>query len=133
MLKRSKQLDPANATILAQLATALRKQPEKQAEYRQALSESEETRTDYIRFTQLVDNEVVDHPTDPARRVELARFLFKVKRDGLALFWVREALAIDPKYPPAHEVLYQHYLAAGESAKAAEHKAFLTESAPGKR
>jgi tetratricopeptide (TPR) repeat protein len=130
LLRRAKELDPANATVLAQLATALRKQPGRQADYRKALSESEEVRAGYIRFTQLVDNEVVENPNDPARRVELARFLFKVKRDGLAIFWVRQALGIDPAFRPAHEALYDHYTAAGETAKAAEHKAFLDAATP---
>jgi tetratricopeptide (TPR) repeat protein len=125
LLLRARDLDPFHVLVRHQLVAALRKQPGRQADVRAALAELEEVQRLVTRFGTIVRQDLVERPNDPAVLTEYGGLLLRAKKEEMGRYWLQQALAVDPAYRPAHQALYDHYTAAGDTARAAVHKPFL--------
>lgn len=74
----------------------------------QELARIVEERKEYDKITVLRD-QINQNKSNTAARVEMGRILFKYESEKFGLFWVRSALAHDPKCKDAHQFLGDYY------------------------
>jgi tetratricopeptide (TPR) repeat protein len=61
----------------------------------------------------------------PEKLTEFGEVLLSVGLDDKAVYWLNEALKVDPGYVPAHEALAKYYEAHNDPAQAAEHRKLI--------
>lgn len=64
-------------------------------------------------------------PHDPAPATEIGGLLLQIGQDRQGLYWMDTALARDPGYRPAHQVLADYFERKGDTERAAAHRKFL--------
>jgi predicted Zn-dependent protease len=118
--------DPSDAEARYLLVTAL--QVQGRAE------ESAAALAEYERFKVLVERankllrEQADNPKAGAEAAfEIGDLLLQVGRERTALYWLDQALARNPRYRPAHQVLADYYERKGDREKAAAHRRQLAD------
>lgn len=77
-----------------------------------------EERKEYDKITGLRD-QINQNRNNTAARVEMGKILFKYESEKFGLFWVRSALAYDPKCQEAHQFLGEYYAKKAEQAPSA--------------
>jgi len=71
----------------------------------------------------LLLRKIAEQPTDPKLLTEVGRRFLAIGEERLGIDWLTRALKYDPKYDRAHAALADYYEQAGQSAKAAVHRA----------
>jgi len=74
-----------------------------------------EERREYDKITVLRD-QINQNQNNTAARVQMGKILYKYESERFGLFWVRSALAYDPKCKEAHQFLGEYYVSKAEKA-----------------
>jgi|GEM_PF-801070 len=81
----------------------------------------------------LANKMLKDEATNPSQSADVAseigRLMKDIGRERLGLYWFEQALSRDPMHRPTHLLLAEHYAKAGDSKKAAYHRAKSGEKA----
>ena len=121
-LRQALARDPQNAEARYSLYLSLQGQPGRQEEARQELARSRQDRQLRDRLTRLLRTELSARPNDPNLAAEAGELLLQVGEDERGLFWLRRALALDPRHAASHRALIAYYERTNNPAKAAEHR-----------
>jgi tetratricopeptide (TPR) repeat protein len=87
-----------------------------------------EERQEYDKITVLRD-QINQNQSDTAARVEMGTILFKYESERFGLFWIRSALAFDPKCKEAHQFLADYYAKKAETTLDAAEKQLYQQKA----
>ncbi len=88
----------------------------KHKEAEEVLARITEERREYDKITVLRD-QINQDQSNTAARIQMGRILYKYESERFGLFWIRSALAYDPKCKEAHEFLSTHYATKAASAQ----------------
>jgi Tfp pilus assembly protein PilF len=83
-----------------------------------------EERKEYDKITLLRD-QINQNQSNTAARVEMGKILYKYESEKFGLFWIRSALAYDPKCRDAHQFLGEYYAKKAEEVTSAGEKQML--------
>ena len=90
------------------------------------LKVAEQVRERSERLGELQSRKLAEQPLDPALHYEMAMLLMRAGQTEPAVSWLQSALAMDPKYRPAHAALADHYGRIGRKDLADEHRKLAT-------
>lgn len=119
---RSVRLDPGDLPTRTQYALVLGRNG-KPAEAAAEQDAVQRLQADYERLTELSRNPRGAGPNDPATLHEIGVIALRAGQPADALRWFQAALRVAPDHPPTHQALTAYYLAAGNPALAAHHRA----------
>ena len=125
-LRRALAADPSDTEVRYVLVRSLHQQG-KEAAAAAEQAEYERHKDLLERANHLLQEEARGPaaPTDPAPAAEIGKLLLQIGQDRQGLYWMDTALARDPKYRPAHEVLAEYFERKGDGERAATHRRFL--------
>jgi tetratricopeptide (TPR) repeat protein len=78
-----------------------------------------------------VRNKIAVQPNNPALHCQLGTIFLELGETTVGEVWLRNALARDPQYAPAHTALAQLYQSQGDETRAALHREQAKLAAPG--
>ncbi len=85
-------------------------------------------RREYDKITVLRD-QINQNQNNTAARVQMGKILYKYESERFGLFWVRSALAYDPKNKEAHQFLGEYYFSKAEKATQSNEKRLYEQKA----
>ncbi|HEY3788214.1 MAG TPA: tetratricopeptide repeat protein, partial [Urbifossiella sp.] len=118
-LRRAAAALPGDYQAQFQLAEALRILGKPEAAAQMKIAEQVRDRSE--RLGELQSRKLAEQPLDPALHVEMATLLMQSGQTEVAVRWLESALALDPKFRPAHAALAEYHAKRGEP-EAAEHQ-----------
>ena len=121
-LRKALERTPQNAEARYSLYLSLQGQPGRQKEAQQELARSRQDRQLRDRLTRLLRTELSARPNDPNLAAEAGQLLLQVGEDERGLFWLRRALALDPRHAASHKALIAYYERTNNPTKAEEHR-----------
>lgn len=119
-LQRAAALLPNDYQSHWLLYESLRQQGKPEAAVQLKVAEQVRERSE--RLGELQSRRLADFPLDPALHVEMATLLMRSDRSEVAVSWLQSALALDPKFRPAHAALAEYFERSGQKALAEEHR-----------
>jgi predicted Zn-dependent protease len=107
-LREAVARSPSDHRALYNLVRCLRENG-KDEEAGRRQQELDQREKDLKRYDEIVRQEMVERPRDPALHCALGELLLRggYRREGL--YWLQSALRIDPNYAPARRALADHY------------------------
>jgi tetratricopeptide (TPR) repeat protein len=107
-LRQAVQADPENTQARYNFVLCLNQngKDEESQEQNQILKQKED---DLKRFNDVVNQELMRRPLDPALHCELGQLLLRGGHVEEGLRWLHSALSQDPNYAPARQALAEHY------------------------
>jgi tetratricopeptide (TPR) repeat protein len=126
-LRLALKQDPSDHEALYMLNTVLRnlgRTDEAVAVY--ALYEKKQKQL--LRVNELLRAEGKHPSNNPKIYAELGSLLVALGREKIAMFWLTQALQLEPRNRVAHQALIEYYLQKGDHEKAAAHRAAIRET-----
>ncbi len=120
-LEQSTKDPEARYTLYECLNSQENREPEAAAE----LARWEQTKRDRDRLTRLLRTELDRKPKDADLAAEAGTLLLEQGEAQRGLFWLRRALAIDPRNAASHRALVAYYERNNNPTKAEEHRRLL--------
>jgi tetratricopeptide (TPR) repeat protein len=99
--------EPSNHRALFNLINCLH-QNGKEEEARQRQRQLEQRESDLKRFNEIVTQEMVQRPRDPALHCTLGELLLRGGYREEGLYWLGSALRLDPQYAPARRLVEEY-------------------------
>jgi tetratricopeptide (TPR) repeat protein len=129
-VRRALRVDPLNLDAHGTLYRALKQQGNRDAEAAAELERTEQIKRDVERLTFLLREQVDRSASNAAPPCEAGTLLLRLGQEQSGLFFLHQALKIDPKYRPAHEALAAFY-AERDPQQAEEHRRLAEGAEPG--
>jgi tetratricopeptide (TPR) repeat protein len=122
-LKQALRLAPTKHDALYTLSLCLQEQgPGRRAEAARYRAQWKKVMADTKRLDVLVRVGLRQARDNPAVPFEIGTLCLKYGKVERGLAWLREALRLDPGYPPAHQALAEYYQGIGDKKQAARHR-----------
>jgi tetratricopeptide (TPR) repeat protein len=120
-LRRGLALNPADPEMLYILHRCLRRQPGRQEEADRCLEQYNQLTKDLERLNVLLrsDGAAAENAETAS---ETGRLLLRVYQESVGLYWLHQALEINPLHRPTHEVLAAYYEKQNDPEQAREHR-----------
>src|SRR5262249_41001685 len=100
----------------------------KPAEAKKVFAQMKQIEEDTARIRELADQDLKRSPHNPNTLHELGKLLLRTGSAEQGLDWLRRALDLDPHHRPTHALLADFYERAGDSGRAARHRALAREA-----
>jgi tetratricopeptide (TPR) repeat protein len=126
-LRKALAGDPGNPQARYALYRSLQGQPGRQDEARQELERWRKDRRDRDRLTRLLRTELAARPNDPDLAAEAGALFLQLGEEQKGLFWLRRALAANPRHAAGHQALIAYYERTGQPDRAARQRRLLAD------
>jgi Flp pilus assembly protein TadD len=107
-LRQAVARDPSDHRALSNLIRCLH-QNGREAEAERWQEQLDQRENDLKRFNEIVTQEMVQRPRDPALHCTLGELLLRGGYREEGLYWLRSALRLDPQYARARQALEEYY------------------------
>ncbi len=121
-LRKALERSPLDADARYALYLALQAQPGREADAREELDRWQRDRKTRDRLTRLLRVELDQKPNDANLACEAGELLMQQGEERKGLFWLRRALALDPRHAAAGRALAAYYERHNESAPSGPEK-----------
>jgi tetratricopeptide (TPR) repeat protein len=126
-LRKAVEVKPHDPEALYSLFRCLQGQPDRQQEADRVRARWEQEGKMQKRLTTLLRKDLSVHPHDAELAREAGELFLHLGEENRGLFWLRRALAINPRHVPSHRALLAYYERTNNTAKAAEQRQQLAE------
>jgi tetratricopeptide (TPR) repeat protein len=123
--RKALERSPGDPEARYTLYECLNSQENREQEAAQELARWEQTKRDRDRLTRLLRTELDRKPKDADLAAEAGTLLLEQGEAQRGLFWLRRALAIDPRNAASHRALAAYYERTNNPTQAQEHRRLL--------